>query len=91
MTVLAEVGAALVTLWLFMWALAAHPTRATCPPHWFVNGIRPNGAYECLRDRDPESGPSAGHDEIDGRISCSPSFMPIVRNERSVACGTTIP
>lgn len=94
MTVIAEAGAALVTLWLFVWALAAHPDHAKCPPHWFVNGVRPSGSYECLRDRGPEldeRAPSAGHDSITGRISCSPSFMPIVRDERSVACGSTIP
>lgn len=88
---LAEIGAAFATLYLAVWALAAHPTRAQCPKGWFVNGVRPNGAYACLRDRDPsldEHAPSAGHDEIDGRITCLPTFMPLVRDERSVWCST---
>lgn len=91
MTILAEVGAAFATLYLFVWALAAHPTHAKCPRGWFMNGIRPNGAYACLRDRAPaadERAPSGGHDEIDGRIICKPSFMPIVLDERSARCST---
>ena len=89
-----EVGATFATLWLFVWALAAHPDHAKCPPSWFVNGVRPSGVYECLRDRDPEAPDrttSDGHDSIRGRIVCSPTFMPTVRDERSVACGSTIP
>jgi len=75
---------------LFVCLIVERPTRARCPEGegWFVNGIRPNGAYACLRDRDPTATSSAGHDEIDGWIACPPSFMPIVRSERSVGCST---
>lgn len=94
MTILVEIGMLFVSLWLFMWAAAARPDHAQCPARWFVNGIRPSGVFECLRDRAPNAGeraPSGGHDSISGRITCGPSFMPTVRDERSVACGSTIP
>lgn len=95
MNVLAEICTGLASACLLVWALATHPHRAQCPRGWFVNGVRPSGSFECLRDRDPSAGeraPSGGHDSISGRIMCdAPSFMPRVRDERTVSCGSTIP
>lgn len=69
-------------------------SRATCPPGWSNNGIRPTGAYECLG---PLSPPGCGEpDDISppcikpaiktGRIYCTSGTRPIVVDARTVGC-----
>lgn len=69
-------------------AFVLSPQRAQCSPGWFVDGIRPSGSFECLRDRDPTAGneSSRGHDVLEGKLDCAPSFMPVVLDDRRVAC-----
>lgn len=71
------------------------PTRASCPAGWWVEGIRPSGAYDCLSPVPPCCGDATGPcekipcpklDRIDGRIYCTGGSIPIVVDNATVGC-----
>lgn len=92
---LADLGYALLSVFVVLvTAIAISPERAECPRGWWVNGVRPSGSFECIRDVRPEADNEHGElRTIEGRVDCPPSFMPIVETERRVACrnASTIP
>ena len=77
-------------------AMATTPTRAVCPPGWYLNGVRSSGAYCCVRtpvgdpdwdgtwQRPERSVQPPG--ELCGRIYCTGGSRPIVVNERVAGC-----
>ncbi len=69
--------------------------HAECPDRWYVNGVRPNGRYQCLpvlgdpeRDIDDAKAKIEWHDSraIDGEIYCTGGAHPIVVGPRTVGC-----
>ena len=77
-------------------AMAWHPpNRATCPPGWFVEGVRPTGATQCRPNPPahcgepvpPDNGPCPRDDRmIPLEIYCTGGSHAIVVNERTVGC-----
>lgn len=68
------------------------PTRVRCPHGWWVNGVRPSGAFECRKTPRSIVTPSAAEvHEIDsdwmiaGDLYCGEQ-LPIVVDERTVGC-----
>lgn len=37
----------LISFLIISVAILVSPHRASCPPHWHVEGVRPSGSYEC--------------------------------------------
>ena len=64
--------------------LAPAPVAATCPRGSWVNGIRPDGSYECLFTRGDNDSPAFAR--VRGRITCTDGERPIVLDDRRVAC-----
>lgn len=60
------------------------PHMASCPPRYWVNGIRPDGRYECLLTVGDNDDPAI--DTIAGKLSCPPDTTPIVVSFQHVAC-----
>lgn len=85
----AVVDALCLVLSLFglAWGVAAQPDRADCGPDMFSDGIRPSGAYTCLRKPggDPRFDGAGGSPDrtIDrpgwrvGRIWCTGGTQPV--------------
>jgi hypothetical protein len=66
------------------------PDRAQCAEGYYVNGVRGDGRFECLRsppvakrDCTQPTGPSLG---IVSRIYCTGGSRPIVVDQRTVGC-----
>jgi hypothetical protein len=86
----------IITLALLCWTIAAHPSGAQCPPRWYVNGVRPSGAYECRPavTADPDNDGTWGHRDVTpydpavirGQIYCEAGTRSVVIDERTVAC-----
>jgi hypothetical protein len=93
----AEIGCAAASVILMLVCLIVQPTRASCPPGWYVDGARPSGEYDCRRvptgdDERLPSGIVVDHTTqppgvLDGRIFC-PNGSPRVLNASTVACST---
>ena len=72
----------------------ARPRTATCPPSYYVEGVRPSGATECVSTFDPRPDDTRGecrHAAWDaGRLPmqvwCAPDERAVVRDERTVTC-----
>lgn len=74
----------------------ATPLERHCPePGWYLNGVRPSGAYQCLpvlgdpeRDLDDARERRVFADEraLEGRIHCTGGARPIVVDYRTVGC-----
>jgi hypothetical protein len=62
-----------------------HPNRAVCPPRFWVNGIRIDGSFACLRALDVE-GDGPPDAELAGALYCTGGQLPIVVDERTVGC-----
>jgi hypothetical protein len=67
--------------------------RARCPEGWSVNGIRPDGSYECLSPIPRGCGEPVGDSPpcppttlSRGRIYCTGGSVPIVVDNRTVGC-----
>ncbi len=59
-----------------------------CPKDTWVNGIRPDGAYEC---RSQMLGPDDNREKypgmvLAGQLSCPPNRIPMVMSWRRVSC-----
>jgi hypothetical protein len=82
----------LITAFVLMFAWAARPERATCPPCWYLDsGIRPSGLFRCVPDlvRDPAGSIDAALQPpgaIEGMIYCTGGSVPIVVDYRTVGC-----
>lgn len=87
-------GVAVSLVILLLVAFVFSPRRAECPRGYWINGVRPSGSFECVRDARPEL--DNEHSElhhVEGKLDCPPSFMPIVVDDRHAACAgaSTIP
>lgn len=69
--------------------------HAECPDRWYVNGVRPNGRYQCLpvlgdpeRDIEDARARVEIHDarSIEGAIYCTGGARPIVVDSRTIGC-----
>lgn len=85
----------LVTIALICWAVATRPSGAQCPPRWYVDGVRPDGSYQCRPvPLHPETDATWQHPDITpfddrvigGQIYCGAGTVPLVIDERTVAC-----
>lgn len=75
--------------------MLVRPTHVICPPGWYAEGVRPNGATTCLP---APSGPDVisthGVEDrsvqppgaIEARIYCTGGAHPIVVDARTVGC-----
>ncbi len=92
---MADLLCAVASLFVFVVALATHPTRAQCPLGFHNNGVRPSGAFVCVRNPigddhrnargilvDDSTAPSG---VIYGSIYCRDA-VPVVDDDRSVRC-----
>ncbi len=74
----------------------ARPRIATCPPSFYVEGIRLSGVTECVSTYDPRPDDTLGechHAHWDAgrlpmRVWCEPGELAVVKNERTVGCGS---
>lgn len=92
-----EVATLLITLGVWVGIFATtHATHKTCPPGWYVNGVRPSGKFGCrpvpklqaAEDVAPyrTQPPLLGEDrESYDQIYCV-GTRPIVVNWRTVGC-----
>lgn len=71
------------------------PTHATCPPGWYVEGVRPSGATQCRPAPPQRCGEPVPPDNApcppDARairieIHCTNGQLPIVIGSRTVGC-----
>lgn len=85
----------IAALLLQSWDWIFKPRSVTCPQGWYVNGVRPSGATQCLPSPPPNCGePRPPHDqpcpeaavEIPRRVYCEDNEQPLVVDERSVRC-----
>ncbi len=83
----------LVSLLVGMATSIFQPRELTCPPKFFVNGVRPSGVTSCISTWDPRPDtPNGGNPppidvlRIRIQIFCNPDEQPLVINERRVAC-----
>ena len=70
----------------------ALPRVARCPAGYWVNGIRPSGAYQCIKVEGVQEWPaidSKPEDVIEGQIACTGGALPIVVDHRTVGCQRT--
>lgn len=65
-------------------ALLVAPREATCPPEHWINGVRPDGRYECLLTRGDDDSPAIAR--TSGSIRCTPDEQPIVVDFRRARC-----
>lgn len=90
MGLIVETLCTLGSLLVLMWSMAAHPQHARCPQGaWYVNGIRPSGAYECRRDSiGPNDEAPTPPGVIYGRLYCTGGSHPIVdiNSGKAVGC-----
>lgn len=73
-----------------------HPSqRVTCPPGWYIEGVRPSGRTQCRPTPPPSCGEPVppnnapcAHDErtIPLELYCTGGSVPIVVNERVAGC-----
>ena len=78
-------GYLLLSLACVLAATFVRPDRGRCPPHFWINGIRPSGLFSCLRTPIVESD-SPADAELDGELWCGVNAMPTVIDERDVRC-----
>lgn len=92
---ISEVLGTLFAIVAFCWGIATHPTRATCPSGWAVEGVRPSGASRCVPSPPPNCGEPVPpydmpcpHDEREllVRIYCTGGSHAIVVDERTIGC-----
>jgi hypothetical protein len=86
---------AFLTAIVLVFAIAVHPQRAQCPPRWHVEGVRPSGAFVCLRNPIGDDHRNArgiliddsvqAPGRLEGVIYCGDG-VPIVDDDRSVRC-----
>lgn len=95
-----EVGCAIASIVVLCCAMVTRPSAARCPPAWHLNGVRPSGAFTCLRvpGGDPALDGAFGTrdgavdlpGELRGRIYCTGGSHPIIiltdRESRTVGC-----
>lgn len=60
------------------------PRAATCPDGFWIDGIRPSGAYECLLTVGDNDSPAIAR--TTGTIRCLPDEQPLVVDFRRAAC-----
>ena len=63
-----------------------YPVAATCPPHAWVNGITPDGRYECLLTVGDNDDPPV--EITTGKLHCTPGTSPRVIDAHHVRCVT---
>ena len=63
------------------WAMAARPVRLSCPPPFYVEGVRSTGRSTCVYDPTPET---PANDCATGR--CDGSGLPTLRVEVRIYC-----
>jgi hypothetical protein len=85
---------------LLCWSMLMQPAAALCIQGWYLNGVHPDGVYECLRapGGDPLYDGAGGFPDrtVDrpgwyrGRVYCTGGTHPIVvledREARTVGC-----
>lgn len=91
-----EVASTLGSIFLLLWAMAAHPQHASCPRGWWLpEGARPDGRYECRPgvrgglDDAPGTADTAVQPPgwLDGRVYCTGGSRAIVgTNGEVVGC-----
>lgn len=77
-------------------AAIARPRVATCPPGYYVEGVRPSGETTCVSTWDPRpddtKSPEGCHHgvlevpRLPTRVWCEPAELAVVINERTVGC-----
>jgi hypothetical protein len=85
-----------ITIVLLCWAFVSRPQGAQCPPHWYVDGVRPSGSFRCrpVPAGNPDNDGTWGHRDttpfddrsISGQLYCSAGLVPLVLDERTVGC-----
>lgn len=91
-----DVVSAVMSVALLVWSAVARPAAGGCPEAWYVNGVRPSGAYECLRapGGDPLYDGAGGYPDrtvdrpgwLVGRVWCGTGAVPILVDERRAGC-----
>jgi hypothetical protein len=88
---------ALISALVLCAVMATHPTQATCPEGWYVEGVRPSGRYYCRprsklpdhasrgREQNDPPDPATDH-EIHGDLYCTGGKIPIVESANIVGC-----
>lgn len=82
----------LVTMVVLLAAALVQPHRARCPAGWWIDGVRPSGAFACraapVRDTGARTEVDDGTPdaELGGQLYCSGGTQPIVVDERTVGC-----
>jgi hypothetical protein len=85
----------LLTLAAFAYAIAMHPSRATCPTGWYTSQVRRDGVYRCARPygcreyRGPRGGwtsECAGADEVSGVVYCTGGARAVTADGLTVGC-----
>lgn len=76
--------------------LVSAPTDGKCPERWWVNGVRPDGRYQCFPapvgpDERLPSGIVVDHSVqppgvVDGRVFCTVGKLPVVLDSRTIGC-----
>jgi hypothetical protein len=93
--VIGEVILALTAIVTLCWGIAMHPTSASCPRGWSVEGVRPSGVSHCTPSPPPNCGEPVPpynmpcpHDdrELPVRIYCTGGSHAIVVDERTIGC-----
>lgn len=81
-----------VLSWVFyVVANFVQPVKATCPPGWWVNGVRLDGTFQCYKPwPGDEEHPPAVDVFVSSRLYCGVQ-RPAVVNERMVACRRDLP
>jgi hypothetical protein len=80
-----EVAFAWISIVLLSMSMMLRPQRTTAPSGFWINGVRPDGAYELRRqpaNPDDETPPGV----LRGRIYCTGGARAIVVSYRIVGC-----
>jgi hypothetical protein len=91
---LEDLGFTLVSLLVMITMAVCRPDRARCPSGTHNEGVRPSGAFECVRDlvggeNDSPGGESTAiepHGKIAGQLYCTNGSQPIVVDYQTVGC-----
>jgi len=75
------------------------PTHGTCPMGWHHEGIDASGRFHCIPHLTGPDWEGPGHADlaiqpqgrIDGHLCCALHQIPVVVDERSVACARRVP
>ena len=91
-----ETTYALLSVAIYVIAIFAQPSHATCPAGHYVNGVRPSGDFACVPAPigDPDYDGVYGWPErstqppgeLHSRIYCTGGMHPVVRDHRTVGC-----